>query len=175
MKTAGKTSAENRRRQVKNSVKSPTTPKTTISGSLLSDQFPSTGTMSQVPPTSSSSTNFEMILTAALEEYRKQTKKDIASHPVAAQLKSCESPSAILTVLRAQVQAFDKSRSADEKLTRWLDPTVNVLYAFSAILGDTIGQVITSVSAVRDLPSDLRDRYSHPRVRFSLELASSSK
>ena len=89
-----------------------------------------------------------MVLTAALEEYRKQTKKDIASHPVAAQLKSCDSPSAILTVLRAQVQAFDKS---DEKLTKWLDPTVNVLHAFSAILGDTIGQVITSISAVRDL------------------------
>jgi hypothetical protein len=100
--------------------------------------------MSQVPPSSTSSTTFETIFTAALEEYKKQTKKDIASHPLAAQLKTCESPSAILTVLRAQVQAFDKSQleRADEKLTKWLDPTVNVLYAFSAILGDAVGLVI---------------------------------
>ena len=77
---------------------------------------------------------------AALEEYKKQTKKDIASHPLAAQLKSCESPGAILTVLRAQVQVFG---SVDEKLTKWLDPNVNVLCAFSAILRDTIGLVIT--------------------------------
>ena len=92
-----------------------------------------------------SSTNFEPIFTAALEEYKKQTKKDIASHPLAIQLQSCESPSAILAVLLAQVQAFDKSQSADEKLTKWLDPTVNVLYSFSVILGDAVGLVIASV------------------------------
>ena len=101
--------------------------------------------MSQVPSTdpSSESTNFGTIFTAALEEYKKQTNKDIASHPLAVQLKSCESPSAILSVLRAQAQASDKSQGADEKLTKWLDPTVNVLYAFSAILGDVAGLVIT--------------------------------
>ena len=100
--------------------------------------------MSRVPSPdpSSESTTFGTIFTAALEDYKKQTKKDIASHPLAAQLKSCESPSAILSVLRAQVQASDKSQGADEKLTKWLDPTVNVLYAFSAILGDVAGLVI---------------------------------
>jgi hypothetical protein len=98
--------------------------------------------MSQVPPTATSSTSFESILNAALEEYKKKTKKDIASHPLAAQFKSCDSPSAVLALLRAQVQESDKSRSADEKLTKWLDPTVNVLYAFSAILGDAVGLVI---------------------------------
>ncbi|KAH9011780.1 hypothetical protein EDB84DRAFT_1569541 [Lactarius hengduanensis] len=54
------------------------------------------------------------------------------------QLQSCDSPSAILAILRAQVQAFDQSQSADERLTRWLDPTVNVLYAFSATLGEGV-------------------------------------
>jgi hypothetical protein len=101
--------------------------------------------MTQVPSTSTSSTNFETILTAALEEYKKKTKNDIASHPLAAQLKSCDSPGAILAVLQAQVQASDKSQSTDEKLTKWLDPTVNVVYAFSAILGDAVGLVITRV------------------------------
>ena len=99
--------------------------------------------MSQIPPNSASNTSFETIFKEALEEYEKKTKNDIASHPLAAQLKSCDSPSAILAILRAQVQASDKSQSTDERLTKWLDPTVNVLCAFSAILGDAVGLVMT--------------------------------
>ena len=95
--------------------------------------------------TTTSPTIFETIIAAALEEYKRKTKKDIASHPLAAELKSCDSPSAILTILRAQVQMFDKSQSVDERLTKWLDPTVNVLYAFSAVVGDVAGLVITTV------------------------------
>ena len=102
--------------------------------------------MPQVPSTTSTfSTNFETVIAAALEEYKRKTKKDIASHPLAAEFKSCESPGAVLAVLRAQVQTFEKSQSADENLTKWLDPTVNVLYAFSAILGDAAGLVIARV------------------------------
>ena len=98
--------------------------------------------MSQVPPTSSSSTNFETIFSAALKEYKKQTKRDIASHPLATQLQSCDSPSAILVVLRARIQKFDQSQVADEKWIKWVDPTVTVLYAFSATLGNSVGLVI---------------------------------
>ena len=112
------------------------------SSSEASSLSPSTRTMSELPSTSTAPTSFEAILTAALEEYKTKTKKDIASHPLAAQLKSCDSPDAVLAILRAQVQASDKSQSANEKLTKWLDPTVNVLYAFSAILGDAVGLVI---------------------------------
>ncbi|KAI9441064.1 hypothetical protein BJY52DRAFT_511493 [Lactarius psammicola] len=104
--------------------------------------------MSQVPSTSTSSTDFETIFRAALEAYNKQTKKDIASHPLAVQLQSCDSPGAILTVLRAQVQAFDQSRSADEKLTKWLDPTVNVLYAFSATIGSGVALIFPPSNAI---------------------------
>ena len=110
--------------------------------------------MSKVQSTTTSSTHFETIITAALEEYTKKTKKDIASHPLAAELKYCESTSAILAILRAQVQTFDKSQSADEKLTKWLDPTVTVLYAFTAILGDTVGLVIPKIQAARNVLSD---------------------
>ena len=95
--------------------------------------------MSQVPSTATSSTDFETIFKAALEAYKQQTKTDISSHPLAIELQPCDSPSAILSVLRAQVQVFDQSQSAGEKLTKWLDPTVNVLYAFSAALGNGVG------------------------------------
>ena len=132
--------------------------------------------MPQVPSTDTTSTSFETVFTAALEEYKKQTKKDLAAHPLAAQLQTCESPSAILNVLRDQVH---KSQSADnEKLTKWLGPTVNVLYAFSAILGDAVGLVIARYLKLREtLRSDGcgAGRYSHLRTRFFLGLVSSSK
>ncbi|KAN0129916.1 Ankyrin repeat-containing domain protein [Lactarius tabidus] len=130
--------------------------------------------MSQIPPTGTSSPNFETIFAAALEAYKKKTKKDIASHPLATQLQSCDSSSAILTVLRAQVQANDQAQSADEKWTAWLYPTVDVVSAFSAVLNVAgpvfppataiftgIGillQAITDVRADRDALTDLFDR-----------------
>ena len=133
---------------------------------------PSTSTMSAVPSTSTSSTRFEAIFTAALKEYKKQTKTDIASHPLATQLQSCDSSSAIIAVLRTQVQTFDKD--SDERWTKWLDPTVNVLFAFSATLGSGVG--VVNVEHARDRPSDVRDhRYSHQQMQFLLELASFSK
>ncbi|KAH9056450.1 hypothetical protein EDB87DRAFT_1579413 [Lactarius vividus] len=104
--------------------------------------------MSRVLSPAASSTNFEIIFTAALKAYKKQTKRDIASHPLVTQLQSCDSPSAILSVLRAQVQEFDQSQSADEKLTKWLDPIVNVLYAFSATLGNGIGLIFPPSNVV---------------------------
>ncbi|KAI9429701.1 hypothetical protein H4582DRAFT_2064903 [Lactarius indigo] len=104
--------------------------------------------MSQVPSTSTSSTSFEAIFTAALEAYKKQTKRDITSHPLAAQLQSCDSPVAILAVLRTQVQTFDRSHTTDEKWTKWLDPTVNVLYAFSATLGNGVGLIFPPSNAI---------------------------
>ena len=119
--------------------------------------------------TPSTSTNFEAIFTAALNAYNKQTKKDITSHPLAVQLQSCDSPGAILSVLRTQVQAFDNSQSSDEKLTKWLDPTVNVLYAFSATLGNGVGLVRRASIARHHLPPDLCDRrYFQRRIPFLL-------
>ncbi|KAH8999582.1 hypothetical protein EDB86DRAFT_3242618 [Lactarius hatsudake] len=116
-----------------------------IPGPKASTKAPSTSTMSQVPPTA---TDFKTIFGAALQAYNKQTKKDLASHPLATQLQSCDSPGAILSILRTQVQAFDRSQTADEKLTKWLDPTVNVLYAFSGILGEGVGLTFPPAKAI---------------------------
>ncbi|KAH9025144.1 hypothetical protein EDB84DRAFT_1440482 [Lactarius hengduanensis] len=104
--------------------------------------------MSQIPPSTASSINFEEIFRVSLEAYGKKTKRDIASHPLAVQLQSCNSPGAILDLLQAQAQALDKSQSADDKLTSWLGPTVNVLCTFSAILGDAVGLAFPPASAI---------------------------
>jgi hypothetical protein len=99
--------------------------------------------MSQTSATAAASpeSRFQAIFQAALKSYQKQTKKDLLSHPLASQLRSCNSTSAILTILEDQVRDFDKARSGDERLTKWLGPTVNVLYAFS----DTISGGVSLV------------------------------
>ena len=97
--------------------------------------------MSQAPPASTSSSNFQSIFNTALKAYEKKTKNDLLAHPLAAQLQACKSPSDIIVILQDKVKEFEQSRSADERLSRWLNPTINVLYAFSATLGGGVGLV----------------------------------
>jgi hypothetical protein len=103
--------------------------------------------MSQAHPvassssSSSSSSNFQSVFNAALEAYEKKTKCKLLSHPLATQLQSCDTPIAILSVLQDLIQKFDQRRSSDERLTNWLNPTVNVLYAFSDYIGQGVGLV----------------------------------
>ena len=103
----------------------------------------STTIMSAGPSTSTgnSQSNFVSIFNAALETYKRKTKRDLASHPLLPTLQSCDSPEAVLTVLREQIPAFSQSQNADDGLTKWVIPTVNVLYAFSATLNQGVGLV----------------------------------
>ena len=88
-----------------------------------------------------SSTNFQLIFNNALKAYEKRTKNDLLAHPLAAELQNCNSPSAILAVLHRQVQALDQSSSSDDRWTKWLYPTVNVLQSFSDALGEGVNLV----------------------------------
>jgi hypothetical protein len=99
--------------------------------------------MSHAQPGSSSS-NFQLVINNALDKYKKRTKNDLIIHPLAAQLQSCNSPTAILAVLQQQVQGLDQSRSTDERWSRWLDPTVSVIYALSSTLAAGVGLVCLS-------------------------------
>ena len=78
---------------------------------------------------------------AALKSYQKQTKTDLLAHPLASQLQSCNSTTDFLALLQDQVREFDKLHSGDDRLTKWLDPTVNVLCAFSAAISGGVGLV----------------------------------
>jgi hypothetical protein len=97
--------------------------------------------MSHVNSTVSSTSNYQFIINNALEIYKSRTKNDLLEHPLAAQLQSCDSPGAILFVLQQQIKELDQSRSSDERWSRWLDPTVSVLYALSSALGAGVGLV----------------------------------
>jgi hypothetical protein len=130
--------------------------------------------MSHTRPTSTSSSNFQLIFNNALKAYERRTKKDLLAHPLAAQLQPCDSPSSILIVLQQQVQELNQSQSSDERLTKWLDPTVNVLYTLSETLGEGVSLVCPMISKCpRCAFSYLFYRYSRPRKRSLPESVSS--
>ena len=97
--------------------------------------------MSHTHTTTASSSNFQLIFNNALKEYEKRTKKDLLAHPLAAQLQACDSPTAVLSALQLQVQGLNQSQSSNDRWTRWLGPTVDVLYAFSDTLGGGVSLV----------------------------------
>jgi hypothetical protein len=109
--------------------------------------------MSNTRTTSTSSSNFQLIFNNALKAYERRTKNDLLAHPLAAQLQDCDSHSSILIVLQQQVQQLNRSQSSDERLTKWLDPTVKVLYTLSETLGEGVSLVCLMISKVRDLHS----------------------
>ena len=93
----------------------------------------------------SAAANFQPILDRALIEYKKKTGKDLITHPLAQEINSCDSPAAILTVLQGKANDLYRSRGNDERLTKWLTPTVNVLNALSATLGSGVGTVTSGM------------------------------
>jgi hypothetical protein len=105
---------------------------------------------------SSLSSNFQLIINDGLNKYQKRTKNDLRAHPLAVQLQACDSPDAILVVLsRARpgakpshfVHRSSLLQTSDERWTNWPDPAINVLYAFSTILGAGVGLVCLTARA----------------------------
>ena len=103
-------------------------------------------TSNQSAGPSTSADNFTAIFNAALTEYARVTGNPLDTHPFAAQLDACDSSKAVSDLLRTQAQAFSKFREGDEKLMAVLHPTVHILFAFSATLGEGIGLVSPLVS-----------------------------
>ena len=99
--------------------------------------------MSTLPvnSTPSSASNFQAIFVTAVKAYENRTKKDLLAHPLASQLQACDSPTSILAVLQGQVNDLNQVRESDERLTKWLDPTVNVLLTFSGTIGGGVSLV----------------------------------
>jgi hypothetical protein len=97
--------------------------------------------MSHTQSAATSSSKFQLIINNALDTYRKRTKNDLLTHPLAAQLQTCRTPAAILSILQEQVQGLDQSQRGDERWSKWLDPTVNVPLAFSTTIGAGVSLV----------------------------------
>ena len=108
-----------------------------------------------------SNSNYQRIFSVALESYKRRTGNDLTSNPLLPRLESCNSPDAIITLLREQIPGFDQSRSDDdsERLSNWLNPTVKVIAAFSGTIGESVGQVGLRVSPL-NLSNQDADAYS---------------
>ncbi|KAF8257635.1 hypothetical protein EI94DRAFT_1270143 [Lactarius quietus] len=111
-------------------------------------ESPAPGSSSKPPIPTAPSSNFKVIFDKALKEYKKKTKQKLTAHPLAAQLDKCDSPAAILAMLQDQVDQFNQARSGDERLQRWLNPTINVLLAFSATLGEGISLAFSPAKVI---------------------------
>jgi fungal STAND N-terminal Goodbye domain len=98
-------------------------------------------TVSPTPPDAASSSDYEVIFDNALKAYKKKTGKDLASDPLLRRLETCNFPDSVLVMLKDQIPAFDQSASSDERLTRWVNPVVNVLYNFAASIGGAVSLV----------------------------------
>jgi hypothetical protein len=106
--------------------------------------------MSICLPASAPTPSFQPILDKAVREYKKKTRKDLITDPLAEEIRGCDSPQAIFAVLRRKADGLNQSQSSDERLTKWLMPTVNVLNALSFTLGQGVGTVNPSVSPSRN-------------------------
>ena len=129
--------------------------------------------MPTAPSTSTSHSKFVPIFNAALESYKRKTRKDLANHPLLSNLQSCDSPEAVITVLRDQIPIFNQSQNRDDGLTKWVMPTVNVLYTFSGIIGQGVGVVIIIIFFVTKVCSNgFFSRHSQLQMQFLRELGS---
>jgi hypothetical protein len=85
--------------------------------------------------------NFQPIFEKAMKGYKQKTGEDLTAHRLTAEIQSCNSPEAILNVLEGKANELKQSRRSDERLTKWLNPTVNILNALSVTLGEGAGMV----------------------------------
>ncbi|KAF8270919.1 hypothetical protein EI94DRAFT_645563 [Lactarius quietus] len=106
--------------------------------------------MSKTTPTASSSSNIGAIIEESLTKYEEQTKKDLRTHPLMAKLKpeANKSTAEILATFRTQVEQFKKFASGDDKLMKSLNPIVNVLCAFSSVIGAGVGLAFSPANVI---------------------------
>ena len=98
-------------------------------------------TVSRSPPEAASSSDYEVIFDNALKAYKKKTGKDLTSDPLRRRLETCNSPNSVLDMLKDQIPGFNQSGNSDERLTKWVNPVVNVLYNFATTIGGAVSFV----------------------------------
>ena len=74
-------------------------------------------------------------------DYAKITGIDLSKNPFAAAIRQANSLSDVLELLRERERAFKDYREENRRLINCLSPAVNVIQAFSGILGDVASLV----------------------------------
>jgi hypothetical protein len=121
------------------------TPHTTGSSGLILIVSPTPPSISSCPfsptfmsPTTEPLTKFQSILNAAFDNYAKQTGLDLTRHPSAAKLQDCHSPEDVVRLLLERETEFNDYRDKYRKLIDCFRPIVQVVHAFSGVLGEVV-------------------------------------
>ncbi len=95
--------------------------------------------MSQ-PPSSSS---FQSLFNAALQDYANRTGTKLDDHPIAQQLEKCDSVDSISSLLQDHARQFCDFRGENGMIMKSLKRAVHILYTLSAstALGEGIALV----------------------------------
>ena len=96
--------------------------------------------MSSTGEATSSNSNIQSVVDA-LADYAKTTGLDLSKNQFAIALEQSTSPEAILQLLQGREKAFKEYRDGDRRLISCLTPAVNILQAFSGILGEAVNLV----------------------------------
>src|ERR1700733_2789219 len=90
-----------------------------------------------------SSSSFEALFGAALQEYENRTGISLINHPFAKQLEGCDSLDSIIAIFREQAKGFREFRGDNGKLMKSVKCSVDVLYilSISTVLGEGVGVV----------------------------------
>jgi len=91
----------------------------------------------------SSSSSFQALFGAALQDYEKRTGISLVNHPLAKQLEECDSLDSIIAIIREQAKDFREFRGDNGKLMKSVKRSVDVLYilSISTVLGEGVGVV----------------------------------
>jgi hypothetical protein len=91
----------------------------------------------------SSSSSFQSLFSAALQDYENQTGTKLVDHPLAKQFETCDSVDSITAILQEHAQIFRKFKGDDGKVMKSLKCSVDVLdsLSISTVLGEAIGLV----------------------------------
>jgi hypothetical protein len=91
----------------------------------------------------SSSSSFQALFGAALQDYENRTGISLVNHPFAKQLEECDSLDSITAILREQSNGFREFRGDNGKLMKSVKCSVDILYILSTstVLGEGVGLV----------------------------------
>jgi len=95
----------------------------------------------QEAPSTSSTSNIQSIIDAALADYTKFTGTDLSKAPFATALEQSNSPGAVLQLFQDRAEAFKEYREGNRKLIDSLGLAVRVIHAFSGIIGYAVSHV----------------------------------
>lgn len=96
--------------------------------------------MSSSTEEATSTSNFQLIV-EAFADYAELTGIDLSKSSFAEKLECSNSPHFILEMLRERENAFKEHRDQNRRLISCITPVVEVLHAFSAVLGEAVSLV----------------------------------